>query len=652
MPHLNAFVGHSFAAEDEAVVSKLLTVLESVKNVMPEFVWDHAEAAEPKVLSAKVREKMNGKNLFIGICTAREQTVRTARSPGLRASWLVPKRQLVVERASVETKTSDWIIQEIGFALGSNMDLILLLEEGVRPPGGLQGDWEYVPFTRSEPEKCFKKLSSMLGALSPKPKPASEAPEKPPTGESTDVPADDDLFLQTYLSPDSTWTADTHVMRLRFAIRMEMPEYQDKIADAFRASPFYQDEAARVAFEASRISQRAEVYKEDWIAPLEKLRGDYPTHTGSYLALAERFSAAEEHERAAENYELAAQHSSPPKKKIQFLIMAAAQRATSKQPEAAERLLQHASELLRANPTGEADGLAEMSAVWKELGKTELFLACAERCLELAPDRSDPRFSLAHKYSDLDRNTEALFHYRQYLLAKDDPGGWNNLGVVASALKLPVTAIDGYLRADKAGNTLATSNLAFAKLEAGFSDEAIELCERGLKAEQPNPRLLDALASCRRAQEEEATKESELLNATKVRREVLRATGKASLLVTPERLPTTWQGPLCELAATLNQSNVVMTGTYERKVGSTLGNLMSALYSDNRTEIVTVEYVGRLYGEAFVGKVKTSTPNASPTLLSLYGEGNNCVGYFDSKFTQLVILEGASRYILSASGKQ
>jgi tetratricopeptide (TPR) repeat protein len=646
MPHLNAFVGHSFAKDDKPVVEALLTLLDSVKNVMPEFTWDHAEAAEPKVLSVKVREKMKGKNLFIGICTAREQTAQAALSPGRLVSWFLPKTLLAVERASVEIKTADWIIQEIGYALGSNMDLILLLEEGVRHPGGLQGDWEYIPFSRSEPEKCFEKLSSMLGTLSPKPMPVV-SPEKPAAGDSASVPTED-LFLQTFLTPDPSWTADTYVARFRLSISIDEAGIQKKISDAFCSSPFYQDEGARVAFEAARISQRAEIYKEDWINPLQRLVTEHPTQIGPYLALGERFAAAAEHERSAQNYELAAQHSTPPHRKIQLLIEAGAQRVSAKQPEAAEKLLRGAAELVRANPEHEADGLARMSYVWKELGKPNLFLACAERCLELAPDRKDPRFALAHKYGDLDLNAEALFHYRQYLLAKDDSGGWNNFAVAASALRLPVTSIDGFLRADNQGSTLATGNLAFIKLEAGFVDEAIELCNRGLKAEDPNPRVIEALAKCKLAKEDEAKKETELLGATKVHREVLRATGKASLLATPGSLHSTWQGPRCQLTATFDGQRVAMVGTYERKVDNTLGALMSGLFTDNRTEKITVEYAGELYGEAFVGKAKTSTPSALAGLLSLAGQGNDCVGYLDSNGTQLVIFEGKDRYVLTA----
>jgi hypothetical protein len=78
---------------------------------------------------------------------------------------------------------------------------------------------------------------------------------------------------------------------------------------------------------------------------------------------------------------------------------------------------------------------------------------------------------------------------------------------------------------------------------------------------------------------------------------------------------------------------------------------MSGLFAHNKTETVTVEYIGALYGEAFVGKVKTSTPSSLAGAMSLLGgDGINCVGYLDSNGTQLVILEGGRRYVLSALG--
>ena len=162
--------------------------------------------------------------------------------------------------------------------------------------------------------------------------------------------------------------------------------------------------------------------------------------------------------------------------------------------------------------------------------------------------------------------------------------------------------------------------------------------------------MFDALAKSKRAQEDEATKESELLGEIVVRREVFRAVGKASLQSTPRDLHPIWQGPNCRLGAILEGSHAVMKGTYERKSGM-LSGLMGNLFADSPSETVTVEYIGEMYGEAFVGKVKSSTPSstsATGVLSSLAGEGSDCVGYLDSAGTQFVMLEGKSRYALSA----
>lgn len=270
--------------------------------------------------------------------------------------------------------------------------------------------------------------------------------------------------------------------------------------------------------------------------------------------------------------------------------------------------------------------------------------------MELAPDRTDPRFALAYSYNESKREAEALFHYRQYLLAKDDPVAWNNLGVAASSLKLPVTAVSSYLRADQQGSTLATSNLAFDKLEAGFVEEATELCGRGLKATEPDARLYDALAKCKRAQADEATREAELLDATKLHREVRRAMGKASLMATPHSLRSLWLGPHCPLAATFDGTRVVMKGAYERKPNAISG-LAGGLFAD-KSETITVEYIGELYGAAFVGKVKTSTPSALASVLTYSGSTeSDCLGYLDSNGTQFVILQGRNQYVLLASGE-
>ncbi len=112
MAKIVAFVGHSFDEKDNEIVNKFLRFLDSHEKVNAEFSWDHAIAAEPKGVAKKVIEKMRDKNLFIGICTAKEYAIA---SSALKKTLL--GRSYNVKEEYMRPKTSDWIIQEIGYAI-------------------------------------------------------------------------------------------------------------------------------------------------------------------------------------------------------------------------------------------------------------------------------------------------------------------------------------------------------------------------------------------------------------------------------------------------------------------------------------------------------------------------------------------------------
>jgi hypothetical protein len=158
---IKAFVGHSFADNNREVVRGFLDFFDKVVKLGLGFSWDHAEPAEPKELSLKVKEKMDGKNLFIGICTSREKVIDNNK---LDTVPLINNR-FWGHKNDFSIKTSDWVLQEIGFAVGRKMNLIIFLEEGVKFPGGIQGNLEYITFNREYPDRCFGKLIEMLQAL-------------------------------------------------------------------------------------------------------------------------------------------------------------------------------------------------------------------------------------------------------------------------------------------------------------------------------------------------------------------------------------------------------------------------------------------------------------------------------------------------------
>jgi len=110
MTLLKAFVSHSFLEVDEPVVKKFVDLLDQVAGNNPAFSWDHAIRAEPRSISEKVQDVFEGKNVFIAICSEREQTC----VPANLKKWFF--RDSISPNA-LTWKTSDWILQEIGLVL-------------------------------------------------------------------------------------------------------------------------------------------------------------------------------------------------------------------------------------------------------------------------------------------------------------------------------------------------------------------------------------------------------------------------------------------------------------------------------------------------------------------------------------------------------
>jgi hypothetical protein len=130
----SVFVGQSFAKEDEEVNSL-------VRRFLAALGYDVVTGEKPSAdsVSAKVRRRIEQCDGFVGIFTRREKIAR-------RAEWL----------------TSPWIVDEKAFALAKSKKLVLLREVGVQSIGGLQGDYEYLPFERQNMGDLLVRLLETL----------------------------------------------------------------------------------------------------------------------------------------------------------------------------------------------------------------------------------------------------------------------------------------------------------------------------------------------------------------------------------------------------------------------------------------------------------------------------------------------------------
>ena len=128
-------------------------------------------------------------------------------------------------------------------AVGRKMSIVLFLEKGVREPGGLYGDMEYIRFSRERPKDCFDKFLEMLTALRPTAESAAGVAPKPADAEKKkDAPNLVDL------EPKPSWTSDEYETAAMRSIFKDDIEALKKIDAAYKASDFAKGDA-RVIWE-------------------------------------------------------------------------------------------------------------------------------------------------------------------------------------------------------------------------------------------------------------------------------------------------------------------------------------------------------------------------------------------------------------------
>jgi hypothetical protein len=136
-----AFLGHSFAARDEPIVTYIKRALRRLG-----FTVTTGERPEASGVAKKVRARIDACSVFIALLTHRHR--------------------IDDERWT----THAWVIEEKGYAFGRQprRPIVLLIEKGVSAPdetGGISGDLDYIAFDRFEVDAMRERLSAMLAPL-------------------------------------------------------------------------------------------------------------------------------------------------------------------------------------------------------------------------------------------------------------------------------------------------------------------------------------------------------------------------------------------------------------------------------------------------------------------------------------------------------
>jgi hypothetical protein len=129
-----AFVGHSFNEADLPFVRAVTETLQALGIAV-------MTGEKPKAdrISEKVKRMIDGQHIFVGIFTRRDKLEG-------KNAWT----------------TSAWVLDEKAYAYGKGRKLILLKEADVESIGGIQGDYEFLPFSRENFHEVIVKLIQLF----------------------------------------------------------------------------------------------------------------------------------------------------------------------------------------------------------------------------------------------------------------------------------------------------------------------------------------------------------------------------------------------------------------------------------------------------------------------------------------------------------
>lgn len=452
---MKAFIGHSFDDKDIEIVNKIKEHIESL-NVKCET----GEKPQHGLVSEKIKKRIINNDIFVGIFTCDKKILLENREPSKEDFYV----------------TSNWVIQESGFAIAENKKLIFLVENGIYKFPELQGDREYILFSRDLLEKAFTKINYMV--LSMRDKTSEEIPsetgEKLKNIEKSEFELEKDKVQKVTQGKDEKKKVE--VLIKLFKVMVEKKDYRE-------AQKIYEEEYKKFLQGDEILEWWAVVLKysiscgdPDAFKKLKLLSNENKNNFRIVEQLGDAYEQIDEYQKAINIFSEARELLDINKKEdiekiIEFYKRESVCLASDNKYEEAIKLL---SNLLHEDCFKEykARILADLANLTKIKEDIERFFIYAEGSLNIDPTNTDLRFDLAYRYSKKGDNEISLLHYKKLINATKSPGGLNNLGVQYNILKLPAKSINSFFKSAENKETLAMANIAERYLSEGFIKDA------------------------------------------------------------------------------------------------------------------------------------------------------------------------------------
>lgn len=174
--------------------------------------------------------------------------------------------------------------------------------------------------------------------------------------------------------------------------------------------------------------------------------------------------------------------------------------------------------------------LKAAASVFDDAGDMEMKAALLELALQVRPNDGDLLFAAAYAYSESAHPAAAVVRYLDELGYRPNSClAANNLGVELRKLGAPLRAVKWYENARESGNTLATANLAYLLIDAGFAPQARDLIDEASATENPHENVAHAASRLETALSQEVKTISALRDAGGRERDFMRRYARAAV---------------------------------------------------------------------------------------------------------------------------
>lgn len=295
---------------------------------------------------------------------------------------------------------SEWVIEEIGFAIGRDRKVLLLIEDDVNfPRTDLDAYTQWIPFNRKNLSASQTEISQMILRLISQRvtsiiEPASLATVAPIGQENVAEVQKQSMFDQVKEIKEQVSSGNFR----------EADRIQDELLEAET------DAEERNYLETFLLGGRARMGDTDALDCLKRKCFDTPSDFAAIEALANVYSSFNQFNQAAEL--LVSHLDTVPINQRSMLAIRASQELCNdgKATQAISLLLEYLQK--ESDDSAHVDLYREIARAAEKANLPNIETAFLEKVLKIVPTNNEARFRLAFVYSDNDLNQLAAHHYK------------------------------------------------------------------------------------------------------------------------------------------------------------------------------------------------------------------------------------------------